>query len=157
MRIVWNGTVASHRTLLFFDEISDRKIKSSNAFNDIYESYSGTLVCSDNNMWIHQLWFFADGTPINKNPYTIDTKKKIFPDIARVHRKRGTPGFPEQPEYNGLWSCQRFSRDNKDRREESLYVGVYERQGIRPGMLATGWIKKLGLKRPHPLMHQSKF
>ena len=139
MRIVWNGTVASHRTLLFFDEISNRKIKRSNAFKDIHESDSGALVCSDNNMWINQLWFFADGTRINRNPYTIDTKKKRFPDIARVHRKRRTAGYPIRIEYNGLWSCQRFSRDNKDKREESLYVAVYERQGIRSGMLATGY------------------
>ena len=133
--IVWNGTVVTHRTILFFDEISDRKLRRSNAFDDIYESDSGALICTDKKKWINQLWFFADGTTIKRKPYTIHSSDRVIPDIARVQRKRRSRNFPKRPEYIGLWSCQRFTMIY----EESLYVAVYVRPGIRSGMLATGY------------------
>ena len=143
----WNTTYASHRTLIFFDEITNRKWDQilRKKFDDINKLNSGALICISPRE-VDQRWYLPHGievdTHFEDNPSLFVTTwsgRRVTPDLNRIER------FPHQrlnkivgSVYSGMWSCRYGTKGNI---EGAVFVGVYAREGM-----LEGYIKQIKLE-----------
>ena len=137
MSILWNSTLVSHSTLIFFEELSSikfLKLFTTGYFFDIYDYDSGALVCIATEA-VNQRWYLTNGEDMNevglriKVTFYNSEAPEYSPDYARINRfntRSGPVKTLDEQLYNGLWSCRYGTGGETD---EAVYVGVYASPG----------------------------
>ena len=157
----WNTSYASHRTLIFFDEISHRTWDQiiRKEFDDIDQSDSGALICISPTE-VDQRWYFPNGIQIDTHFEDYSTflttwsGRQVTPDLNRVER------YPNRNRrlknlvgsiYSGMWSCRYGTKGNI---EGAVFVGVYAREGMLEGYIKQIKLEIHSIRKAH--MHTAQ-